>query len=108
MRIDLRYMTPVDPTEPQHAAALFKCVNDQIERVGPCGEIRIELEGVRHLGEYEVLEPDRLVYLLLVSPDVCYGMLAPSETPGGKPEIHFELPDLDNVVLNDGAMAGNA
>jgi hypothetical protein len=36
-------MTRVDPTEPQHAAALFKYVNDHIERVGPCGEIRIEL-----------------------------------------------------------------
>ena len=45
MRIDLLHVT-----EPQHTAALFKCANDRIERVG-LGKISIELDGVRHLGE---------------------------------------------------------
>jgi hypothetical protein len=46
MKMDLLFGTPVNPREPKHATAFFNLINALMERVGPCGEFRIELGGV--------------------------------------------------------------
>jgi hypothetical protein len=97
---------PIDLTEPQRAAALFRLIYDLTERVGPFGEFRIELSGVECLGEYEVIEPGQRV-------DIRIAFLGhgppgrPNITEDGRLGVHYEL-EFETVTLDDGMIVGSA
>jgi hypothetical protein len=110
MKIELDYALPIDPTEPEFTALLFKHVKDQIERVGPRGEFQFVLDRVLYIGEYEVLEPGQLVYSILGSSRSGYAtLLPPDETSHELPIIQIEHDDeMGRAVLDDGEITGRA
>ena len=110
MKVELDYVLPIDPTEPEFTALLFKHVKDRIERVGPRGKFQFVLDRVLYIGEFEVLEPGQLLYIILGSSRSGYTtLLPPDETSYELPIVQIELDDeMGRAVLDDGEIAGGA
>jgi len=78
--------SPIDLTEPQHAAALLRNLFNAMERVEPLVDLQFELAGILCIGEYEVLietqvEPPEKYVCLRIS------FIAPNCGTVGQPYI---------------------
>jgi hypothetical protein len=106
--------SPIDLTEPQHAAALLRIVFDVMERVEPLTDFQFELAGNLCVAEYEVLTetliepPEEYVCVRLGWAAPGAGVMGQSSiTEDGRPGVHFELEedDFKDILLDSDAIS---
>lgn len=98
MKINISWVgrSPIDLTEPQHAAALLRIFYDVMGRVEPLTDFRFEVAGMQCLAEYEVTEPGELgcIRIAFLVPG-CGPKGLPYIAEDGRPGVHFELEEDD-------------
>ena len=90
---------------------LFRTIHDLSEHIGSFGEFEITLGGVRCLGEYQVVEPGRLVHVelaFIAAGAEPHGHLFIDDDGSLGIELEIKDEDVTHMEFDDHTITGTA